>query len=52
MKTNEEIVNMSQDELEEYAKTTDDPLQIKKTLVIANCKLLALKIIDLIDKKG
>lgn len=44
--TNEELVNMSQDELEDYSKPLTDAVQLRKIIAIAKHKLAALKEIN------
>ena len=41
--TNEELVYMSQDEIEKYSRSTNDITQLKKLIIIADHKLAALK---------
>ncbi len=45
MPTDEELVYMSQTELEEYIATTNDVIQLKKAKIVAEYKLKALKVL-------
>jgi len=44
--TNEELVYMSMTELEEYAASINDLEQLRKVKVVAEYKLLTLKILE------